>query len=217
VLYFLSHRFGWNLPSFPHGTWYFNPFDWQLMFVFGAWCACAGGLKLQWVIRSRTVMVLAAAILVFAFLIAMTWHFPGLKPLVPHWLHEVLYPMSKSNMDPPRVVHFLAALVLVARFLPRNSAELSSVWLRPLILCGQHSLPIFCFGVLSSFGAHWFLVQVAGGDVAQILVSVGGIILMVGVAWLMDWYGSLPELFAVPKVAPNQPAPADVGGATVGT
>jgi hypothetical protein len=172
------------------------------MFVFGAWCACGGALKLQWVIESRTVMVLAVAMLVFAFLIAMTWHVPSLKPLVPHWLHEVLYPMSKTNMDPPRVVHFLAALVLIARFLPRNSAELSSMALRPFILCGQHSLPIFCFGVLLSFGAHWFLVQVAGGDVAQVLVSITGIVLMVGAAWLMAWYGSLPELFVVPNVAP---------------
>ena len=133
VLYFLAHRFGWNLPSFPHGTtWYFNPFDWQLMFVFGAWCACGGGLRLQWVIRSRTVMVLAVAMLVFGFLIAMTWHVPSLKPLVPHWLHEVLYPMSKTNMDPPRVVHFLAALVLIARFLPSSSAELSSTAAAPV-------------------------------------------------------------------------------------
>ena len=75
--------------------------------------------------------------------------------------------------------------------------------LRPFILCGQHSLPIFCFGVLLSFGAHWFLVQVAGGAVAQILVSVAGIILMVAVAWLMAWYGNLPELFATSKVAPS--------------
>jgi hypothetical protein len=133
-------------------------------------------------------------------LIALTWHIPSLKPFVPHWLHEVLYPMSKTNMDPPRVVHFLAALVLIARFLPRNSAELSSMALRPFILCGQHSLPIFCFGVLLSFGAHWFLVQVAGGNIAQILVSVAGIMLMVAIAWLMAWYESLPELLVVPKV-----------------
>jgi hypothetical protein len=143
--------------------------------------------------------------LIFAFLIAMTWHVPSLKPFVPQWLHQVLYPMSKSNMDPPRVVHFLAALVLVARFLPHNSAKLSSMVLRPLILCGQHSLPIFCFGVLLSFAAHWFLVQVAGGDIAQILVSIAGIVLMVAVAWLMAWYQNLPELFAVPKAAPRAP------------
>ncbi len=42
----------------------------------------------------------------------------------------------------------------------------------------------------------------AGGDVAQVLVSITGIALMVGAAWLMAWYGSLPELFVVPKVAP---------------
>jgi hypothetical protein len=202
ALYFLARWFGWNLPSFPQGTWYFNPFAWQLMFVFGAWCACGGGLRLQSVIRSRTVTVLAAAMLVFAFWIAMTWHFPSLGRFTPNWLHHVLYPMGKPNMDPPRVVHFLAALVLIARFLPRQSAELSSRVLRPFILCGQHSLPIFCFGVLLSFAAHWFLVQVAGGDIAQILVSIAGIVLMVAAAWLMAWYKNLPELFAVPKAAP---------------
>ena len=30
---------------------------------------------------------------------------------------------------------------------------------RPLVLCGQHSLPLFCLGVFLSFGAHWILVQ----------------------------------------------------------
>jgi hypothetical protein len=54
-----------------------------------------------------------------------------------------------------------------------------------------------------SFGAHWFLVQVAGGDVAQILVSIAGIVLMVAAAWLMAWYKNLPELFEVPKIAPS--------------
>ncbi len=75
--------------------------------------------------------------------------------------------------------------------------------LGPFIRCGQHSLPVFCFGVLLSFGAHWFLVQVAGGEIAQILVSIAGIVLMVAVAWLMAWYESLPEFFEVPKVAPS--------------
>jgi hypothetical protein len=29
VLYFAARQFGWNLPSYPTGTWYFNPFAWQ--------------------------------------------------------------------------------------------------------------------------------------------------------------------------------------------
>mgnify|MGYP001795386439 CR=1 FL=1 len=75
--------------------------------------------------------------------------------------------------------------------------------LAPLFLVLQLSPPIFGFCVLLSFGSHWFRVQVAGGDIAQILVSISGIILMVAVAWLMAWYQNLPELFAVPKVAPS--------------
>src|SRR5689334_673889 len=39
VLYVLSRWFDWNLASYPPGTtWYFNPFCWQLLFVFAAWC-----------------------------------------------------------------------------------------------------------------------------------------------------------------------------------
>jgi hypothetical protein len=37
VLYVAARWFDWNLASYPPGTtWYFNPFAWQLMFVFGA-------------------------------------------------------------------------------------------------------------------------------------------------------------------------------------
>ena len=49
---------------------------------------------------------------------------------------------------------------------------------------------LFCFGVFLSFGAHWLLVQHAQGGVRalwmQLLVSVGGILIMIGLAWLLD-------------------------------
>jgi hypothetical protein len=69
--------------------------------------------------------------------------------------------------------------------------------LRPLILCGQRSLSVFYFGVLLSFAAYWILVQVAGGIVAQMLVSVLGIVLLVGIAWIATLYRSLPTLFGI--------------------
>src|ERR1700676_1332317 len=64
-------------------------------------------------------------------------------------------------------------MVVLLHVLPPDLPGLTSKWLRPLILCGQRSLSVFCFGVLLSFGAFWILVQVAGGIVAQILVSLG--------------------------------------------
>src|SRR6266699_2613413 len=36
TLYFAARHFDWNLPSYPSGGWYFNPFCWQLLFVLGA-------------------------------------------------------------------------------------------------------------------------------------------------------------------------------------
>ena len=42
--------FGWNIPAWPKGVWVFNPFAWQLLFVFGAWCGLGGAQKLaRWV------------------------------------------------------------------------------------------------------------------------------------------------------------------------
>jgi hypothetical protein len=42
ALYALMHVFGWNVPAYPDGGWVFNPFAWQLLFVFGAWAARSG-------------------------------------------------------------------------------------------------------------------------------------------------------------------------------
>ena len=47
LLYALTWEFDWNLPAYPSGTWYFNPFAWQLLFVFGAWCALGGAERLH--------------------------------------------------------------------------------------------------------------------------------------------------------------------------
>jgi len=44
-----------NLPLYPSGVWYFNPFTWQLLFIFGAWFALDGALELRRLIRSRAV------------------------------------------------------------------------------------------------------------------------------------------------------------------
>ena len=40
---------------------------------------------------------------------------------------------------------------------------MKSPWLRPLILCGQHSLEIFCLGVFLAFAGHFVLAEVSGG------------------------------------------------------
>jgi hypothetical protein len=196
VLYVLARWFDWNLASYPPGaTWYFNPFAWQLMFVFAAWCGVGGVAKLQFVIQSRVALVVAVAWIVFAFVIVMTWHSAFLESLVPKWMIKAIYPIDKTDLDMLRFTHFLALALVVTRYLPRNWAPLTSKWLRPLILCGQHSLPIFCFGVFLSFGAHWILMQYTRGVWEQLVVSAAGILIMIAAAWLLDRAGKVPNLF----------------------
>jgi hypothetical protein len=187
-LYCATWAFGWNLPAYPSGVWVFNPLAWQLLFVFGAWCALGGVDRLAVMMRSRIVLVLTILYLLFAFAITMTWYFPRFAHYVPRILSEWMYPIDKINLDVLRFAHFLALAVVTVRFVPADWSALKSPFLRPAILCGQHSLEIFCLGVFLAFAGHFAMIEVSDGVVMQIVVSVLGICAMVAVAALFAWY-----------------------------
>jgi hypothetical protein len=207
VLYVLARWFDWNLASYPPGTtWYFNPFAWQLMFVFAAWCGVGGATRLMPLIRSPLALAVAVAWIAFAFVIVMTWHIPVLEAQIPKWMIKAIYPIDKTDLDMLRFTHFLALAVVVTRYVPRDWAPLGSKWLRPLILCGQHSLPIFCFSVFLSFAAHWILMQYTRGIWEQLVVSAAGILIMIATAWLLDRARKVPNLFVETGVDVTPPA-----------
>ena len=188
ALYVATWEYGWNIPSWPNGHWYFNPFAWQLLFVFGAWCALGGATRLAPALRSPVTVGLAIAYIVLAFGVTMTWYFPRLGFLIPHWLGEWMYPIDKTNLDVLRFAHFLALAAITVRFLPRDWSGLKSPWLRPLILCGQHSLEIFCLGVFLAFAGHFVLAEISGGAALHALISICGILIMYATAWVISWY-----------------------------
>jgi hypothetical protein len=196
VLFICARKFDWNLASYPPGTtWYFNPFAWQLMFIFAAWCGTGGANKIWPIIQSRLALAVALLWILFGFLIVMSWHFPILGWWVPAWLNKMMYPIDKTDLDMLRFTHFLALALVVVRFVPHNWAALTSKWLRPMVMCGQHSLPIFCFGVFLSFAAHWVLMQYTRGVWEQLVVSAAGILTMIGIAWVLDGADKVPDLF----------------------
>ncbi len=188
LLYVLTWNFGWNLPAYPNGDWVFNPFAWQLLFVFGAWCALGGAKRLAPLIRSPATLVVAIVYLLFAGAIALTWYIPGAEHFVPKWLEDWMYPIDKTNLDVLRFAHFVALAVLIVRLVPQQWAFLHSLWLRPAILCGQHSLEIFCLGVFLSFAGHFAMVEINEGVAMQVGVSLLGIVVMVATAALISWY-----------------------------
>jgi hypothetical protein len=209
VLYTLSWNLNWNLPSYPTGVWFFNPLTWQLIFVFGAWCGLGGVTRLGPFVRSRWVLGIAAAYLLFAFLIVMTWYFPRLAVYIPRWFQDWMYPIDKTNMDILRFAHFVALAVITVRFIPPDWPGLKSPWLKPMILCGQHSLEIFCLGIFLSFLGHFVTSEVSRAMSVQILISVLGILVMIAVAWLLTWYNTVEG-----KGSGKQPKPptSDLAG-----
>jgi hypothetical protein len=191
LLYILTWKLDWNLPAFPSGSWYFNPFAWQLLFVFGAWCALDREGRVTRLIHSKLLLVLAALYLVFAFGVTLTWHLPSLAGFMPKALAEVIYPIDKTNLDILRFAHFLALALITVRLVPRGWSGLEwRVW-RPAILCGQHSLEVFCLGVFLAFTGHFILVEVSDRIWTQVAISVAGIVVMVAWAALMGWYKTI--------------------------
>jgi hypothetical protein len=188
ALYLIASKFHWNAPSYPSGHWIINPFHWQLLFVFGAWCGLYGKEQLGNILNSRITLALAILYLVFSFYIVMTWRMPRLAVVVPHWLHVFMYPIDKTNLDVLRFAHFLALATVVVRFVPPDWSGLGSPWLRPVVLCGQHSLEIFCLGIFLSFAGHFLIVEISGSVAMQVAVSVAGVAVMSGTAALITWY-----------------------------
>jgi len=131
---------------------------------------------------------ISVAYLLFAFFVTLTWYFPQLGHVIPRRLEQWMYPISKTDLDVLRFAHFLALAAVTVRFLPRDWAGLKSPWLRPLILCGQHSLEIFCLGVFLAFAGHFLLAEFSGGAWLHFIISIGGILIMSGAAWLLSWY-----------------------------
>jgi len=203
MIYSFMWAFDWNFPAYPNGSWAFNPFAWQLLFIFGAWCALGGAQRLQRWMNSPVIIGLAFAYLGFAFFITMTWYFPRLGAYVPRVVNDVIYPIDKTNLDVLRILHFVALAVITVYFVPSHWPALKSRVFWPAIVCGQHSLGIFCLGVFLSFAGHFVFTEVSNRVVTQVLVSALGIVVMVAAAALISWYRVIERQ----GTGPRPPAP----------
>jgi len=191
IVYVLALHFDINLPAYPNGVWVFNPFAWQLLFVFGAWCAVGGAQRLSGLLRSRVVFAIAVAYLLFAFAITLTWRFESLQYFVPNWLGDLIYPIDKTNLDVLRFAHFLALAAVTVKFVSRDWPGLKWPILQPAIRCGQHSLEIFCLGVFLAFAGQFIISEWSGGPLVQTAISLLGILIMIATASLTSWYRSM--------------------------
>jgi len=181
ALYVAARWFGWSFHSYPSGTWYFNPYCWQLLFVLGAWFALNGSGLVRALRRSPLVVAAAAAYILFALVVTIDGH------LLPDLLLEAFVPNDKENLAAFRIVHFLALALVFTYLVPRDWSPLRWPVFQPIIKCGEEWVSAFCVGVLLSFAGHLVLITTPNSLVMQLLVSLAGMSIMTGVAYYLSW------------------------------
>lgn len=182
---------GINLSAYPGASqvWFFNPFAWQALFFFSAWLGWRsnhGGVA--W-LGNRWLFWGAVFIAGAGLLLRIDWTLHWLYDPFPAFFAKTLWPlMSKTDLSPLRFANVLALALLVARLVPAQTAFLAGPIAKPFLMCGRHSLHIFCLGILLSVIGHLIINEQFGGILLQATVTAAGVAVMIGVAGLMDWF-----------------------------
>ncbi|TWA72761.1 hypothetical protein FBZ82_102362 [Azospirillum brasilense] len=202
ALYAVARLLDWNLPTYPDGgVWFFNPFAWQLLFVLGATMQRLPRVAATLTARRTALLWLAGAYLFASLLLVISWQVAPMAALMPMWLAEILYPISKTDLDLLRLAHFCALAYVVLQIARFDSAWLRWPALAPVILCGRQSLQVFCLGIFLSFAGQTVLNHWSASLLAQFSVTLAGIAVMVAAARVLTWYQSVGR-------PPRQPASA---------
>jgi hypothetical protein len=151
AVYLTVPLFGWNLAAIKDGVWYFNPVAWQLLFVLGGAAAIhtqRPRLPDRRPLLRQPLFVSAALYAGVAGVLTVLWRWPQLHDaMVPTSLSNLLYPISKTDLSPVRLLHFLALAYVTAKLLPDTGWTQN--WLaRQCSRMGRYSLEVFCLGVL---------------------------------------------------------------------
>ena len=187
LLYAAARFFDWSFPSFPSGSWYFNPFCWQLLFVLGTWFALNGVRLTALAHRLSWLRIAAIGYLVLAFVVTMAAHSPAIAGVLPDFGLDPFTPTDKEDLAFYRVAHLLALALVFTYLVPRYWPTLRSRLLQPIMKCGEEWLASFCVGVFLSFAAHFVLITGPESVAMQVLVSAGGIAMMTAIAYYLSW------------------------------
>jgi hypothetical protein len=201
AIYLAVQIFGVDVPAYPPGSvWTFNPLAWQFLFVLGATLGQTDARQHGPATFLRLAYAPAIVIAMAALTIRLSWAFHGLNESFPALFLRALWPVNKANLAPIRLISFFALFVLVARWVPPRATYLRSAWARPVVLCGSHSLEIFCLSILLSALGHFLMSEIASGFAMQIAVNLVGIAAMCLTAAMLDWYREMQRAPLAPAV-----------------
>jgi hypothetical protein len=195
LIYLEVQIFNVDMPAYPPGNvWTFNPLAWQFLFVLGAVLGQADTQSRDGARIIRAAYWPALAIAALALVIRLSWAFHGIWEPVPALFLRELWPVNKGNLAPIRLISFFALVTLVASWVSPQARFLRARAARPIVLCGRHSLEIFCLSIVLSALGHFLMSEFTAGFSMQVGVNLVGIAAMCLTAGMLDWYRAMQQM-----------------------
>jgi hypothetical protein len=174
-IYVAARAFSLNLSTWPvEGTWFFNPFAWQLIFAIGI----VAGRRLKRGGIAYDARLFAGCLAVVVTAAVVRTDALGFASGLWEQVHDVL-DSGKTDLGFARLVHFLA-LAYVVYHCGLTGLMRRTRAFPPLCLIGRYGLPVFATGtVLSAMGE---LVETRSEDFSHTLafgaaIVFGGILM----------------------------------------
>jgi hypothetical protein len=147
-IYLAARAFSLNLSTWPvEGTWFFNPFAWQLIFAIGI----VAGRRLKRGGIAYDARLFAGCLAVVVIAAVVRTDALGFASGLWEHVHDVL-DSGKTDLGFARLVHFLA-LAYVVYHCGLTGLMRRTRAFPPLCLIGRYGLPVFATGtVLSAMG-----------------------------------------------------------------
>ncbi len=187
-------------------AWVLHPAAWQFLFVLGASTRYYAD-RLGIFVRSRGIIVAAAAIVASSVVLQKLAVFHRIVPLLPANLPWMpLGSTGKDHLAFYRLLHFLALAVLVYAWTSQNRLRFQSWFARLVMACGVDSLFIYCNILVLDIVANLILAITHGGVLMQTQLTIFGLALLCGMAWLRQGTRVL-ALTAFPRPITPETAP----------
>ena len=178
-------------PSINLGTWHFNPFAWQLVFVLGMLCSVGKVFeRIEATLKRRTVLIVTGGLLLLALAIKAIDKSGIALPV----LGAIDVPgTDKTALEPMRLVHFLVSVVFVVLIMPRNARAQASLPMSSVARIGRYSLECFCMSTVVAYAGAGLLLNTASITTLNVfLTGVALVVLICLFAVFMEWVRSEP-------------------------
>jgi len=184
ALYVAALTTGFNMPTWPvEGTWFFNPFSWQFIFILGFVISGPRGYRLLSDKTKNALFYLAIPIVLFGALVGLTGYSPE-PSHVP--TPKLFFLFDKTFLSPARLIHALA----LARVFAGAYASIEH-WIPPLTRylsrLGRNSLNVFCICSLLSLCGQIARYAFNGRLEIDFAVLIIGLVGMGATAWMSEW------------------------------